>query len=253
MLRDLFHLLRRLLGTVWHRLQFLTCFDIIMLNKKAFEGSKKMSTMIICAGKSMSPAVGRYDSAGFDAAIREAAMSVCPPYDGKRFNAEGKTVLIAEGRPALDTAEKILLPCEWSVDELLNEIPLRSFTDTERSFTERQWLKRAAAQRKQGDARQPESDAAAKERADRLVEKLSGGDFILITYPVFLSVLLDRLRVHDYVVQRTGFMRIQPYEWFLISQKEAHCGGCVHNCFLGNPGCGVGRDKAARKGVPYTK
>jgi len=212
-----------------------------------------MSTLIICAGKSISPAPGRYDSAGFDAAVMEAISSVCPPYDGKKYNPEGKTVLIGEGMPALDTAEKLLLPCKWTVDALLNEIPLRSFTDTERSFTERQWIKKAAAQRKRGDSRQPESNAAVQARADKLIERISDGDFILITYPLFLSVLLDRLRVHDYVVQRTGFLRIQPLEQFVISRKESHCGGCQHNCFLNNPGCGVGRDKALRKGLPVSK
>jgi len=213
----------------------------------------EMSTIIICVGKSMSIVPGKYDSAGFDAAVKESFMSDCIPYDGNKLNTEGKTVLIGEGLPALATAEKMLLPCQWSVDCLLNEVPLRSFCDTDRSFTDRQWIRKAASQRKRSDPRQQESDVAVKERADKLVEKISGGDYVLITYPEFLSVLLNRLRVHNYVIQRTGFMRVQPYEWFLASQKEAHCGGCQHNCFLSNPGCGVGRDKAARKGIPYTK
>ena len=212
-----------------------------------------MSTMIICAGRSLLPAPGKYDSAGFDAAVREMSASHCPPYNGKKFNPEGKIVLIGEGMPAMDTAKKILLPCEWSVDSLLNEIPIRSFTDTEHSFTLRQWISKAAAQRKRGDARQSESLAEVRARADKLIKKISSEDYILITYPEFISVLLDRLRVKDFVVQRTGFMGIKPFEWFVVSEKDAHCGGCQHNCFLSNPGCGVGRDKAVRKGIPFTK
>lgn len=212
-----------------------------------------MSTLIICVGSSMCPAPGKYDSAGFDAAIDEMMGESCPPYDGRKYDASGKSVLIGEGLPAQDTAEKILLPCTWTVDPLLNEIPVRSFADTERCFTARQWLRKAAAQRKRGDARQAESDADVLSRADKLIERISGKDHILITYPAFLSVLVKRLRQHDYVVQRSGFMGIRPLELFLASQKEAHCGGCQHNCFLSNPGCGVGRDKAARKGIPYTK
>ena len=212
-----------------------------------------MSTLVICVGKTMTPAAGSYDSAGFDAAVREIMNSACPPYDGRKYNPEGKTVLIGEGLPALDTAEKVLLPCEWSVEPLLNEIPLRSFTDTERSYSDRQWIRKAAAQRKKAEPRQSESCAAAQERADKLIKKISGRDYILITYPEFMSVLQKRLRVNDYVVQRSGFMGIKPLELFVVSQKEGHCGGCQHNCFLSNPGCGVGRDRAARKGVPYTK
>jgi len=210
-----------------------------------------MSTLIICVGKTTLPASGRYDSEAFDAAIEKLLNSPCPPYDGKKFNSEGKTVLIGAGMPALDTAEKILLPCTWTVDPLLNEIPIRSFTDTKHSFSDRKWIRRALKQRKLADPRQPESIADAQARADKLIEKIHGRDCILITYPVFLSVLLERLRVHNYVVQRTGFMRIQPLERFLISKKEDHCGGCLHNCFLSNPGCGVGRDKAMRKGLPF--
>ena len=212
-----------------------------------------MSTTIICVGKSMSPAAGRYDSAGFDAAVNEIINSPCPPYEGKKYNPAGKTVLIAGGIPALDTAEKALLPCHWALEPLLNEIPLRSFTDTEKSYSTRRWIRKAAAQRRRGEPRQAESLAAAQARADRLIAKIAGGDYLLITYPEFLSVLLKRLRVHDYVVQRSGFMSIKPMELFVVSGKEGHCGGCQHNWFLSNPGCGVGRDKAARKGVPYTK
>ena len=43
-------------------------------------------------------------------------------------------------------------------------------------------------------------------------------------------------------------MKIQPLERFLVSRREEHCGGCQHNCFLSNPGCGVGREKAMRAG-----
>lgn len=206
-----------------------------------------MSTTIICVGKPMSPAAGKYDSAAFDRAVEDLFASPCPAYEGKKFKTEGKIVLIGEGMPAWDTAEKLLLPCQWSVDSLLNEIPVRSFADSDSLFTERQWIKKAAAQRRRGDSRQPESSAAVKARADRLIEKLAAGDYILVTYPAFLSVLLKRLHAHNYVVKRTGFMGIRPYEWLMVSPKEAHCGGCGHNCFLANPGCGVGRDKAMRR------
>lgn len=201
----------------------------------------------------MTPGPGKYDSAAFDAAVEKIMNSVCPPYEGKKYNPEGKTVLIGEGLPALDTAEKILLPCQWTVEPLLNEIPLRSFTDTECTYTDRQWIRKAASQRKKADPRQAESHAAALARAASLVERISDGDYILITYPEFMSLLQKQLRVNDYVVQRSGFMGIKPLELFVVSQKEGHCGGCQHNCFLSNPGCGVGRDRAARKGVPYTK
>ena len=104
-------------------------------------------------------------------------------------------------------------------------------------------------ERKQADPRQPESLQQVRARADALILKLAqdGGDCILITGPLFLTELLDRFRVQNYVCQRSGIFRVRPLEKFVISEKEAHCGGCGHNCFLSNPGCGVGREKALRR------
>jgi hypothetical protein len=110
-------------------------------------------------------------------------------------------------------------------------------------------MRKAAGQRRHAEPRQPESQKQVKARADALILKLAkdGRDCILITGPLFLTELLDRFRVQNYIVQRSGIFRIQPLEKFVISEKEAHCGGCGHNCFLSNPGCGVGRDKAQRR------
>ena len=63
----------------------------------------------------------------------------------------------------------------------------------------------------------------------------------------FLPELLDRLRIRNYVIQRGGLLKFQPLEKIVVSRRNEHCGGCQHNCFLSNPGCGVGRDKAMRK------
>ena len=97
--------------------------------------------------------------------------------------------------------------------------------------------------------RQPESRKKVIERADALICKLeeAGGDSLLISYPLFLPELLDRLRIRNYVIQRGGLLKFQPLEKIVVSRRDEHCGGCQHNCFLSNPGCGVGRDKAMRK------
>ena len=159
----------------------------------------------------------------------------------------GREVLVGEGLTARDTAEKLFYPCVSRVEPLLSEIPLRSFTDTDVQYSLDTWLKKAAAQRKKGDARQPESRTAVIERAETLIGKIEGSNPILISYPLFLTELLDRFRVHGYVIQRSGVLKIQPLERFVVSRREEHCGGCQHNCFLDNPGCGIGRDKAMRQ------
>ena len=208
-----------------------------------------MNITIICTGVPQQPVEGKYSSAGFDAAVLAERDSGILPYSGRQYDAAERTVFVGEEVISRSTAEQLILPCTPVVTPLANEIPLRSFADTEKLYPTETWLRKAAAQRRAGKPRQPESREAVIARADALIRKLedAGGDSLLITYPIFLAELLDRFRVHNYVVQRGGLFRFQPLEKIVVSRKDEHCGGCQHNCFLSNPGCGVGRDKAMRR------
>ena len=208
-----------------------------------------MSLLILCTGKPLSPLEGSYTSAGFDEAAAAVIRSAAEAPSERRISPGGRDVYIGEGFLARSTAEQILEPCELHVEPLLNEIGVRSFSDSDHPLPAEKWLRKAASQRKAGDPRQPESREAVSARADMLIQKLeeAGRDSLLITYPIFLAELLDRFRVHNYVVQRGGLFRFQPLEKIVVSRKDEHCGGCQHNCFLSYPGCGVGRDKAMRR------
>ena len=209
-----------------------------------------MSMLILGVGAPISALEGNYSSSGFDAAFQAMLDSAASAPAGRKIDPVTRAVYIAEGRLSCSSAEQILQPCTMVTEPLLNEVSVRSFTDTEKQYSVEKWLRKAASQRKAGDPRQPESRAAVIARADALITKMedAGGDSLLITYPIFLTELLDRLRVHNYVVQRSGIFKIQPWEKIVVSRKDEHCGGCQHNCFLSNPGCGVGRDKAMRRG-----
>ena len=211
-----------------------------------------MNITIICTGGPQQPVEGKYSSAGFDAAVLAERDSGILPYSGRQYDAAERTVFVGEEVISRSTAEQLILPCTPVVTPLANEIPLRSFADTEKLYPTETWLRKAAAQRKHADPRQPESRAQVIDRAEALIREMEGSNCILVTGPLFLAELLDRLRIHNYVIQRTGLMKIQPLERFVISRKEDHCGGCQHNCFLSSPGCGVGRDKALRKGIPFS-
>ena len=202
--------------------------------------------MIICAGSSAHPASGNYTAAGFDAAVSAALDSAASSVPDRKIDPGRRPVWVGEGFLARDSAKKILQPCSFVTEALLNEVPVRSFTDTEKMYPAKFWIRKAAAQRKYGDPRQKESQQAVVQRADTLIRRIEGTECILLTYPLFLSTLLDRLRFSGYVIQRTGFLAVRPFERFIISHREEHCGGCQHNCFLSSPGCGVGRDKAMR-------
>ena len=207
-----------------------------------------MSMTILCTGTPEHPLTGKYNSAGFDRAVQACRSSAILPYSGRQHNPSGRAVLIAEGSLAQSTAEQLILqPFDPIAEPLLNEIQVRSFADTDREYSVETWLKKAAAQRRHADPRQPESREQAIARAEKLIDKIDGRDCILITGPLFLTELLDRLRIHSYVIQRTGILKIQPLERFVVSHKDEHCGSCQHNCFLSNPGCDIGRDKARRQ------
>ena len=98
-----------------------------------------MSTTIICVGQPVCPVKGKYNSAGFDAAVAASQEAAILPYNGKQYNPAGRIVLLGEGRLARETADQMILPCEAEIDPLLNEIPLRSFMDTDREYPAETW------------------------------------------------------------------------------------------------------------------
>ena len=209
-----------------------------------------MTVLILCTGAPAQPPTGKLSSREFDTAWERAQDGgICPPPAGRKIDPSGREVYLAEGSPAAETAAQMLEECSMITEPLLNEVRVRSSCETDTQHDAAVWLRKAARQRKQADARQPESQKQIKERADALILKLAkeDKDCILITGPIFLTELLDRFRVQNYVIQRSGIFRVRPLEKFVISEKEAHCGGCGHNCFLSNPGCGVGREKALRR------
>ncbi len=207
-----------------------------------------MSILVLCAG---CPPAGRGEklsSAAFDKLISEQFRRDMEPYTGKKIDPGRRPVYIGEGVHALQTAGQMLADCTLTPEPLLNEVPIRSFTDTEKQYSAETWLRKAAAQRRKGDPRQAEGKDAVNGRADR-VEALfrDAGDVILVTYPVFLEAMLERFRIRDWVIARSEVGKIKPLERLILSRKDEHCGGCGHNCFLSNPGCGIGRDKAMRR------
>ncbi len=207
-----------------------------------------MSVLIIATGTPLKPAEGKMDSAAFDIAVREQQNGPMEPYTGRKADPSGRPVWVGEDPQSAETAKQVLTECEYTTEPLLNEIDVRSFADTEKEYAPEVYFRKAAAQRKQGDPRQKESREQLIRRAEELIGRLEdAGDVILVTGPLFLEVLMDRFRVHGYVVGRSGIRKILPYERMIFSRRDEHCGGCGHNCFLSNPGCGIGKDKALRR------
>lgn len=207
-----------------------------------------MKILIVCSGKPDMTWEKKYNSANYDEAIRHAQDCDIKSVESNQVGAGDRPIYVSTVKCALQTARLLFTDAEIVVEELLNEVPQRAYKDTEKKLPLRQWQFMAGWQRFLGKSRQPETKAQIKARAEKLIHLLEerGQDCILVSHPLFLKVLLNRLRAHGYCVTRGGSFRIAPMERILITRWDMHCGGCGHNCLLTSPGCGVGRDAAKR-------
>ena len=134
---------------------------------------------------------------------------------------------------------------------LLNEVPKRSFKDTESKSSKAIWTAKARIQWYMNNHRQPEVKSDTKARAEQLVSILEaeGKDCVLVSHEFFLYTLKGVLEKRGFVIERSSTGRIKNWERIRASKRDMHCGVCGHNCLLTNPGCNVGRDAAARQGI----
>lgn len=93
-----------------------------------------------------------------------------------------------------------------------------------------------------------ESAREVKTRAGHAAEALlkTQTDCVIVAPPKLLRFLLRALEKRRCVIRRAQSGAIQPGERIRVTERSDHCGGCQHNCLLASPGCGVGKDKAAR-------
>lgn len=208
-----------------------------------------MKILIVCSGKASMTWEKRYNSAEFDEAIRYAQDCNIESVESSPTGTNGRPVYISTAKGALQTTEQLFTGADIVVEELLNEVPQRAYKDTDKKLPLWQWQLLARWQRFLENTRQPETRKQAIERAEKLLGMLEdrGQDCIVMSHPMFLKVLLNRLRAHGYCITRGKSFRITPLERILITRWDMHCGGCGHNCLLTSPGCGVGRDAAKRR------
>ena len=99
-----------------------------------------------------------------------------------------------------------------------------------------------------GLTRAEESAREVRRRTAEAAETLlaSGQDCVVAADPEILRFLLRALEKRRCVIRRARSGALMPGERIRVTERSDHCGGCQHNCLLKNPGCGVGKDKAAR-------
>ena len=207
-----------------------------------------MKVWIICAGEAEGLWPKRCGAAEFEEAARLASEREPAPREEKKLHGEGRVVYLAPTAAAHRTAALCVDGGELREEPLLAPVVQRAWRDGG-SASPRHWQRMAQLQRALGNKRQPESRKELTARAEALFTRLEEAerDCVLVADCLVAERLLDRARAHGYAIARTGIFQYRPWERILITRRDMHCGGCGHNCLLSNPGCGIGRDKAARK------
>lgn len=201
-----------------------------------------MRFWVICSGEAKLDMPARCTLAEYNA-LCERALDGGVEGAPRRVAANGRRVCCSPRLSARETAEMAVAGAEIEIEERLDELP-RPKDESGRARPSRLWRFFLWLRRLLGMDRRE-----GRKRADALIDELEkrGEDCILISHPGMIASLIDALRVRGYCVQRTGMGRIKPFEQMLLSRRGEHCGGCGHNCLLSNPGCSIGRDKAARQ------
>ena len=208
-----------------------------------------MKILIICSAKPAITCEKNCNSADYDAMCQVMPDCDIETIKNEPVSSNSRPVYVSSGKGASQTAKLLFTDAAIVEETLLDEVPQRSYKDTEKKLPLWHWQFMAALQRLTGSNRQPENKAQAKARAKKFLDMMESHnqDCILISHPIFIKVLLDCLSAHGYRITRTNFYRVAPLERILITKPNMHCGGCGHNCLLSNPGCGVGRDAAKRR------
>lgn len=207
-----------------------------------------MNIWILCCGEPAAALPERCTGPQYEAALEALAVGGVRTNGEKPLKGTYRLVLAAPGERARQTAERLLPGTAPQEEPLLAPIPRRAFRASAGERPLWLWQLGARWQARTGSPRQPESLKASAARAETLVERLetAGEDCVLITDESLVPLLLDRLRVRGFCPARSGVGRFRPWERVLVTRRDTHCGGCAHNCFLSNPGCDIGRDKARR-------
>ena len=203
-----------------------------------------MTVWLICSAEGPMPK-GALTGEEYRAARRDAMTTAAVPEGEKPLKGEDRRICISSASCARISAEALCPDAEYTVCAGLDEAePISGLLpDTALPPALCAFL----------DAPRGEAKRAARKRAEALIAELEkdGRDCVLFSHPGQIPLLMDALRRRGCCFNRFYTGAVRPLERILATSRTAHCGGCGHNCMLSNPGCGVGRDKAHRAGIPF--
>lgn len=153
----------------------------------------------------------RYHSTGYDLA--------CDNYDkapiilsGKEYPKTDnmKKVYISELSRTRETAERLFQKNDFVQTALLNEVPLKSYKDSNKMYPLWLWNFAGRLQWFLQNSRQPESKKETADRAKKLIKMLETRqeDCYLITHGFYMRVLIKELRKQGYQMEKNNLFKI---------------------------------------------
>ena len=172
------------------------------------------------------------------------------PMKEKQPKADGYVILTSSEKRAKQTARMLFGDSTFHETDLLSEVPIAPFTDTNRKLPRWMFDVLGRLQWIVGSSRQPESRSETRERARKAAALIDRQDCdcVVISHGFFLRVLLrEYSRRKGYTISRGTAFFIPPLSRIRITMTKDHCGNCAHNCLLENPGCDIGKMKAQNR------
>lgn len=146
----------------------------------------------------------KYSSTAYDLACEHYNRCPIAFFDkGYAKLARAGKVYVSELSRTYETAGRLFDGTDFMKTSLLNEVPLRSFKDTERLYPLWVWNFIGRLQWFLGKSRQPESKEKTRIRARKMIKLLEKGqeDCYLVTHGFYMRVLISELRRCGYRIR----------------------------------------------------
>ena len=153
----------------------------------------------------------KYNSTTYDLACNK--YDKCPTVVSSKRHSKidnTKTVYISELSRTYETACRLFKKRNFVKSELLNEVPLKSFKDTNKMYPLWLWNFMGRLQWFLQNDRQSESRTETIVRAKRLIKLLEEQqeDCYLITHGFYMRVLIKELKKRGYTIKSNNFLGI---------------------------------------------
>lgn len=182
-----------------------------MIEKKNENGKGFMRIRIIRHGEVDYVWGRKLDSEGYDRSCREYDERPIKDSEKRLILAEGEPVFISSLERTFHTAKQVFGEGKVRRSKNFDEVPLRSYKDTEKKHSVWVWNVLARVQWLFNCNRQPEIRRLSQQRARAAIAELeeAGTDCSLVCHRFFMMVLCRELKKAGYKIKKTRMINIK--------------------------------------------